>query len=138
MDFCTVHEVNWVYICKWWHIYERVWTTCAHFKTYLNCAPVAYFETRTGLGLGPGLGLEENPDSRKTRTRTRKKSGLVFNKTRTWLLKTRTRNRQNRIQNKDSVYENAKVFWKGLIIVNMINDDLIITIISMNKFLECC
>jgi hypothetical protein len=41
----------------------------------------AYFETRTGLG--PGLGLEENPDSRKTRTRTRKKSGLVFNKTRT-------------------------------------------------------
>ena len=43
----------------------------------------AYFETRTGLGLGPGLGLEENPDSRKTRTRTRKKSGLVFNKTRT-------------------------------------------------------
>jgi hypothetical protein len=44
---------------------------------------LAYFETRTGLGLGPGLGLEENPDSRKTRTRTRKKSGLVFNKTRT-------------------------------------------------------
>jgi hypothetical protein len=69
--------------------------------------PRAYFETRTGLGLGPGLGLEENPDSRKTRTRTRKNSGLVFNKTRTWLLKTRTRNRQNRIQNKDSVYENA-------------------------------
>jgi hypothetical protein len=97
----------------------------------------AYFETRTGLGLGHGLGLEENPDSRKTRTRTRKKIGLVFNKTRTWLLKTRTRNRQNRIQNKDSVYENAKVFWKGLIIVNMINDDLFITIISMNKFLEC-
>ena len=81
----------------------------------------AYFETRTGLGLGPGLGLEENPDSRKTRTRTRKKSGLVFKKT-------RTRNRQNRIQNKDSVYENAKVFWKGLIISNMINDDLFISL----------
>jgi hypothetical protein len=32
----------------------------------------------------------------------------------------------------------AQVFWKGLIIVNMINDDLFITIISMNKFLECC
>ena len=39
------------------------------------------------------------------------------------------------------MYENAKVFWKGLIIVNMINDDLLITIIwyiSVNKFLECC
>jgi hypothetical protein len=43
----------------------------------------AYFETRTGLRLGPGLGLEENPDSRKTRTRTERKSGLVFEKTRT-------------------------------------------------------
>ena len=59
-------------------------------------------------------------------------------------MKTRTRNRKNRIQNKDSVYENAKVFRKGLeyvIIVHMINDDHFITIIryiSLNKFLECC
>jgi hypothetical protein len=52
----------------------------------------------------------------------------VFKKTRTWLLKTRTRNRQNRIQNKDSVYENAKVFWKSLIISKMINDDLFISL----------
>jgi hypothetical protein len=55
-------------------------------SSYLNQLKLkimAYFETRTGLGLGPGLGLEENPDSRKTRIRTRKKSGLVFNKTRT-------------------------------------------------------
>jgi hypothetical protein len=46
----------------------------------------AYFETRTELGLEPRLGLQENADSRKTQARTRTKSGLVFEKTRIWLL----------------------------------------------------
>jgi hypothetical protein len=92
------------------------------FRIYKCYIIKAYFETPTGLG------LEENPDSRKTRTRTWKKSGLVFEKTRTWLSKTRTRNRKTRIQTKDSVYENGKVFCKGLIIVNMINDGLFISL----------
>jgi hypothetical protein len=69
-------------------------------------------------------GPDTDSDSKKIRTR--EKSGLVFKKTRTWLLKTRTRNRQNRIQNKESVYENAKIFWKGLIISKMMNDDLLV------------
>ena len=38
---------------------------------------------RASLETRNRLGREENPDSRKTRTRTRKKSGLVFEKTRT-------------------------------------------------------
>jgi hypothetical protein len=61
-------------------------------------------------------GLEKNPDPDS------KKSGLVFKKTRTWLLKTRTWNRKKRIQNKDYVYENAKVFRKDLIISNTKHD----------------
>jgi hypothetical protein len=45
-------------------------------------------------------------------TRTRQKPGLVFEKTRTWLLKTRTRNRKKQIRIKDSAHENEKVFAK--------------------------
>jgi hypothetical protein len=79
----------------------------------------AYFETwsrrKSGLEKSP------NPDSKKPDSSLRKPAGLTKENPGLEM-------RKKRIRNKDSVYENGKVFCKGLLIVNMINDDLFITI----------
>ena len=129
-------------VSNYWYTVNLKFTVTVFFKIH---GEIKHLDSKLER-INPGIlvtlmtllkGILRNPDSDSKKIRTRKNPDSCLKKTRTWLLKTRTRNRKNRIQNKDSVYENAKVFWKGLIIVNMINDDLF-TIISINKFLECC
>ena len=70
-------------------------STASHKKSNgLALAPSHYINIARWHTSKLGPGFDENPDSRNPWTR--KKFGLVFEKTRTRLLKTRTRNRKHR------------------------------------------